>query len=88
MYVTYDANTMHSFLLLFPVFGLKPEEPFQFPYITYVPACIIKYLNSHLNEKHSMFYVNVMVIAAKILYKFKLLLSQKRSIDDFGLEGP
>ena len=25
-YVTYDANTMHSFLLLFPVFGLKPEE--------------------------------------------------------------
>ena len=33
------------------------------------------------------FYVNVMVIAAKILYKLKLL-SQKRSIDDFGLEGP
>ena len=79
---------MHSFLLLFPVFGLKPEEPFQFPYITYVPACIMKYLNAHLNEKHSMFYVNVMVIAAKILYRFKLLLSQKRSIDDFGLEGP
>lgn len=48
----------------------------------------MKYLNAHLNEKHSMFYVNVMVIAAKILYKFKLLLSQKRSIDDFGLEGP
>ena len=48
----------------------------------------MKYLNAHLNEKHSMFYVNVMVIAAKILYKLTLLLSQKRSIDDFGLEGP
>ena len=76
---------MHSFLLLFPVFGLKEEVSIS---VYNIYACIMKYLNAHLNdEKHSKFYVNVMVIAAKILYKLKLL-SQKRSIDDFGLEGP
>ena len=76
---------MHSFLLLFPVFGPKEEVSIS---VYNIYACIMKYLNAHLNEKHSMFYVNVMVIAAKILYKLTLLLSQKRSIDDFGLEGP
>ena len=75
---------MHSFLLLFPVFGLKEEVSIS---VYNICACIMKYLNAHLNEKHSKFYVNVMVIGAKILYKLKLL-SQKRSIDDFGLEGP
>ena len=56
---------MHSFLLLFPVFGPKEEVSIS---VYNIYACIMKYLNAHLNEKHSMFYVNVMVIAAKILY--------------------
>ena len=43
---------MHSFLLLFPVFGLKEEVSIS---VYNIYACIMKYLNAHLNEKHSMF---------------------------------
>ena len=76
---------MHSFLLLFPVFGLKEEVSISGHNIC---ACIMKYLNVHLIMKnHSMFYANERVIGAKILYKLKPLSRKKGQLTTLALKA-